>query len=381
MKTTGGKGLHVVAPIERRVDQEELRAAVTRLTDIVVERRPDLVTDAFRKAKRGGRVMLDPSRNGTGATIVALVLPARAADATVSFPVAPEELGSVSPADFTVRTVPTLLGRPGPKRWRALVNEQGRLPSELLGRTLKNDATKRDSPDELPRRPPVPTPSCPPMSRSRDPPSSLQHSPSPSPPPPPLPPRSPARRGPVRQGSAVASLLVDAAELLTFARRFFAAIRRSTARLLGFVGQRARGGGASARPSGLQSFLGCFAVAELGSFLLRGDREDAVDETAGQALEDPRALHRPQRRRRRDVEAELDPRVRRVDRLAAGSGGPAEPPAELVLRNRDGSRDTERTGHRPLSLPLSRYPAATRSASRIRRNMLRPATFARSSSV
>ena len=132
IKTTGGKGLHVVVPIERRVDQSKLRAAVTRLTETVVERRPDLVTDAFRKAKRGGRVMLDPSRNGTGATIVAPYSPRDRADATVSFPVAPEELGSVSPGDFTIRTVPGLLGRPGPKRWRTLAEERGRLPAELL---------------------------------------------------------------------------------------------------------------------------------------------------------------------------------------------------------------------------------------------------------
>jgi DNA primase len=133
IKTTGGKGLHVVVPIERRVGQDELRAAVTRLTEIVVERRPDLVTAAFRKAKRGGRVMLDPSRNGTGATIVALYSARARSDGTVSFPVGPEELGSVSPADFTLRTVPALLDRPGPKRWRALAEERGRLPKDLLG--------------------------------------------------------------------------------------------------------------------------------------------------------------------------------------------------------------------------------------------------------
>ena len=133
VKTTGGKGLHVVVPIERRVGQEELRAWVTRLTEIVVDRRPDLVTAAFRKAKRGGRVMLDPSRNGTGATIVALYSARARADGTVSFPVAPEELSTVSPADFTLRTAPTLLDRPGPKRWRALSDDRGRLPKDLLG--------------------------------------------------------------------------------------------------------------------------------------------------------------------------------------------------------------------------------------------------------
>ena len=132
IKTTGGKGLHVVVPIERRVDQEALRGAVARLTSIVVERRPDLVTDAFRKVRREGRVMLDPSRNGTGATIVAPYSPRARADASVSFPVAVEELGSVSPGDFTIQTVPKLLARPGPKRWRALASERGRLPSALL---------------------------------------------------------------------------------------------------------------------------------------------------------------------------------------------------------------------------------------------------------
>jgi bifunctional non-homologous end joining protein LigD len=132
IKTTGGKGLHVVVPIERRVDQSALRGAVARLTEIVVERRPDLVTDAFRKVKREGRVMLDPSRNGTGATIVALYSPRARADAAVSFPVAAEELSSLSPGDFTIATVPKILARPGPKRWRALADERGRLPSELL---------------------------------------------------------------------------------------------------------------------------------------------------------------------------------------------------------------------------------------------------------
>jgi len=132
IKTTGGKGLHIVVPIERRVDQSALRGAVARLTAILVERRPDLVTDAFRKVRREGRVMLDPSRNGTGATIVALYSPRAREDATVSFPVAPEELKSVSPGDFTIQTVPELLALPGPKRWRALADERGRLPSELL---------------------------------------------------------------------------------------------------------------------------------------------------------------------------------------------------------------------------------------------------------
>jgi DNA ligase D len=132
IKTTGGKGLHIVAPIERRYEAVEFRRAAARLTAIVVERRPDMVTDEFRKAKREGRVMLDPSRNGTGATIVAPYSPRAREEATVSFPVTLDELASVSPDAFTIASVPDLLDRPGPKRWDALADERHRLPKELL---------------------------------------------------------------------------------------------------------------------------------------------------------------------------------------------------------------------------------------------------------
>jgi DNA ligase D len=133
LKTSGGKGLHVVMPIRRHVSPEELRRAATRLTEIVEQRRPDLVTAEFRKADRGGRVMLDPSRNSTGATVVAPYSPRAREGATVSFPVLPEELGTIDPGAFTVRTVPELLDRPGPRRWVAAESEPPqRLPRYLL---------------------------------------------------------------------------------------------------------------------------------------------------------------------------------------------------------------------------------------------------------
>jgi bifunctional non-homologous end joining protein LigD len=132
VKTTGGKGLHVVVPIERRYGVDELRRAAARLTAIVVGRRPDLATDEFRKAKREGRVMLDPSRNGTGATIVAPYSPRAREEATVSFPVTPDELGEVSPDVFTIASVPQMMDRPGPTRWSTLSGERSRLPARLL---------------------------------------------------------------------------------------------------------------------------------------------------------------------------------------------------------------------------------------------------------
>jgi bifunctional non-homologous end joining protein LigD len=133
VKTTGGKGLHVVVPIVRHVAPERLRHAATRLTEIVTERRPDLVTAEFRKAGRKGRVMLDPSRNGTGATLVAPYSPRVRADATVSFPVLPDELRSITPADFTIATVPRLLDGEATSLWtEAASDRHQRLPASLL---------------------------------------------------------------------------------------------------------------------------------------------------------------------------------------------------------------------------------------------------------
>ena len=134
VKTTGGKGLHVVVPIVRSVAPERLRHAATRLAELAIDRRPDLVTAEFRKAKRQGRVMLDPSRNGTGATLVAPYSPRARPEGTVSFPVLPKDLAKIAPADFTLATVDgRLMSGAAPKRWtEAAKGPHQRLPASLL---------------------------------------------------------------------------------------------------------------------------------------------------------------------------------------------------------------------------------------------------------
>jgi bifunctional non-homologous end joining protein LigD len=133
VKTTGGKGIHVVVPIVRHVSAEQLRRAATRVAEIVIERKPDLVTAQFRKADRKGRVMLDPSRNGPGATLVAPYSPRARPEATVSFPVLPAELKTVSPGDFTIAAARKRLGRPAVRGWTEAAQAKGqRLPARLL---------------------------------------------------------------------------------------------------------------------------------------------------------------------------------------------------------------------------------------------------------
>lgn len=106
VKTSGAKGVHIYVPVSASHDEV---AAATRALAARAERLdPDLATTAFVKEERGGRVFLDATRS-YGATVVSVYSPRARPGTTVSFPVAWDDLDSVSPADFTVRGVPDLL--------------------------------------------------------------------------------------------------------------------------------------------------------------------------------------------------------------------------------------------------------------------------------
>jgi bifunctional non-homologous end joining protein LigD len=108
VKTSGSKGVHVFVPLQDAKPEDV--AAATRAVAARAERLdPELATTAFIREDRHGKVFLDSTRAG-GATVVAAYSPRVRPGATVSFPVAWDDLDDVTPADFTVRTAPGLLG-------------------------------------------------------------------------------------------------------------------------------------------------------------------------------------------------------------------------------------------------------------------------------
>lgn len=110
VKTTGGKGLHVVVPIRPEAGWDALRALGEGIGAELVRRAPDRYTINPLKAARRGRVFIDYLRNVRGATAVAAYSPRAQAGAPVSTPVGWDELaGPARPADFTVQTVPRRL--------------------------------------------------------------------------------------------------------------------------------------------------------------------------------------------------------------------------------------------------------------------------------
>lgn len=128
VKTSGSKGVHVFVPVAG-ASMEDVALAARALAARAERLDPELATTAFMKEDRGGRVFLDSTRAG-GATVVAAYSPRVRPGVPVSFPVPWEDLERVSPADYTVRTVPGLIAkRPS---WADLQPEPRALPADLV---------------------------------------------------------------------------------------------------------------------------------------------------------------------------------------------------------------------------------------------------------
>jgi len=127
VKTSGSKGVHIYVPVD--ASAEDAAAATRALAARAEQLDPDLATTAFIKADRGGKVFIDSTRAG-GATVVAAYSPRVRPGVTVSFPVGWDSLDGVSPADFTIKTAPGLLGDADP--WMHALPDRQQLPADLL---------------------------------------------------------------------------------------------------------------------------------------------------------------------------------------------------------------------------------------------------------
>src|ERR1019366_4018069 len=92
LKTTGGKGLHVVIPIEPKLDWPSAKDFAHRFVLSMEKANPRLYLTKMTKSARTGRIYLDYLRNERGATAVAPYSPRARAGAGVSMPLAWPEI-------------------------------------------------------------------------------------------------------------------------------------------------------------------------------------------------------------------------------------------------------------------------------------------------
>ncbi|MES2391241.1 MAG: ATP-dependent DNA ligase, partial [Acidobacteriota bacterium] len=86
LKTTGGKGLHVVAPITPNIIWAELKDAAHNLVLSMERDYPELYLTKMTKSARTNKIFLDYLRNERGATAVAPFSPRARLGANVSLP-------------------------------------------------------------------------------------------------------------------------------------------------------------------------------------------------------------------------------------------------------------------------------------------------------
>ncbi len=133
VKTTGGKGLHVVVPLAPRQDWTMLKDFSRAFALEVVRRSPREYTATLSKSERAGKIFVDYLRNSRGATAVAAYSTRARAGAPVSTPVSWSELGTGLRSDrFTVTNLEKRLGTIKKDPWSPFLKARQSLPKALL---------------------------------------------------------------------------------------------------------------------------------------------------------------------------------------------------------------------------------------------------------
>ena len=129
VKTTGGRGLHVVTPIVPERDWSVCLEFARQVAAVAVEQDRELYTMEFRKAGRENKILIDYLRNNrTNTSICAFSVRARHG-APVSMPIGWSALTPrLKPERFTLQTVPAMLKRRRIDPWRGYWTTRQHLP-------------------------------------------------------------------------------------------------------------------------------------------------------------------------------------------------------------------------------------------------------------
>jgi bifunctional non-homologous end joining protein LigD len=133
VKTTGGRGLHVVVPIEPRHDWSVCLEFARAAAEALVRHDPAQFTKNFSKQGRERLILVDYMRNNRTNTSIAAFSTRAREGATVSVPLSWSELTPrLDPASFTVETVPARLKRLARDPWTGYFEARQRLSKSAI---------------------------------------------------------------------------------------------------------------------------------------------------------------------------------------------------------------------------------------------------------
>ncbi len=114
LKTSGGKGYHIVLPFAPSGGWEAFSGFARRVAEAMEQLYPDRYTSNMRKEKRKGRIFIDWVRNGRGATSVAPYSLRAKQSPTISAPISWQQLDSIAPDSITLANINSHLTLPNP---------------------------------------------------------------------------------------------------------------------------------------------------------------------------------------------------------------------------------------------------------------------------
>jgi bifunctional non-homologous end joining protein LigD len=144
IKTTGGKGVHVMAPIDPVATWDEVKPWTRTVAEAMVADSPDRYVSKMSKRLRTGHIFVDYLRNGRGATAVAAYSTRSRPGAPVSTPLSWDELGpDVRGAHFRVDNLAARLAHLKADPWSGFFKIKQRLPiSQARGKANKPRRSK-----------------------------------------------------------------------------------------------------------------------------------------------------------------------------------------------------------------------------------------------
>jgi bifunctional non-homologous end joining protein LigD len=128
LKTTGGKGLHIVVPVKPELDWDSVKQFSKSLVEVIAKKQPSRYLTTMTKSKRKGKIFLDYLRNVRGATAICAYSTRARPGAPVSVPITWDELEQGARANgFDVKSVPERLESLAADPWRGFDDARGSL--------------------------------------------------------------------------------------------------------------------------------------------------------------------------------------------------------------------------------------------------------------
>ena len=109
VKTSGKTGLHIFVPIAPVHSYKQTRGFAEIVGKIMARKKPDKITMEWNTSKRKGKVFFDYNQNAKGKTVASIYSARPTRSATVSMPVNWDELATIKPTDYTMKSGPEFL--------------------------------------------------------------------------------------------------------------------------------------------------------------------------------------------------------------------------------------------------------------------------------